>query len=37
MEELVAEGLVKNIGCSNIGTTMLRDVTNYAKVQPAVL
>jgi D-xylose reductase len=37
MEELAKEGLVKNIGCSNIGTTMLRDVLNYAEVKPAVL
>jgi len=37
MEELVAEGLVKNIGVSNIGTMMLRDVLSYAKVKPAVL
>jgi len=37
MEELVAEGLVKNIGCSNIGTSMLREVLAYAKVKPAVL
>jgi diketogulonate reductase-like aldo/keto reductase len=37
MEELVKEGLVKNIGCSNIGVTLLRDVCNYAKIKPAVL
>mgnify|MGYP006082364377 CR=1 FL=1 len=37
MEELAKEGLTKNIGCSNIGTTMLRDVLNYAEVKPAVL
>jgi len=37
MEELVAEGLVRNIGVCNIGTCMLRDVCNYAKVKPAVL
>lgn len=37
MEELVNEGLVKNIGCCNIGTAMLRDVLSYAKVKPAVL
>lgn len=37
MEELVAEGLVRNIGCSNIGPTLLRDVCNYSKVRPAVL
>lgn len=29
MEELVKEGLVRNIGCCNIGTAMLRDVLSY--------
>ncbi|KAJ9448880.1 putative NAD(P)H-dependent D-xylose reductase xyl1 [Diplonema papillatum] len=37
MEELVKEGLVRHIGLSNVGTTMLRDVLNYAKVKPTVL
>lgn len=37
MEELVNEGLVKNIGMCNIGTSMLRDVLSYAKVRPTVL
>lgn len=37
MEELVKEGLVRNIGCSNIGVGMLREVLCYAKVKPAVL
>ena len=37
MEELVKEGLVRNIGCCNIGTSMLRQVLQYAKVKPAVL
>jgi D-xylose reductase len=37
MEELVAEGLVKNIGVSNLGVMMMRDVMSYAKVKPAVL
>jgi diketogulonate reductase-like aldo/keto reductase len=37
MEELVKEGLVKNIGSSNIGCTMLRDVMNYAEIKPSVL
>ena len=37
MEELVKEGLVKNIGCCNIGTSLLRDVLSYAKVKPTVL
>ena len=33
----MAEGLVRNIGCSNIGTSMLRQVLQYCKVKPAVL
>ena len=37
MEKLVEEGLVKNIGVSNLNTSMLRDVLNYAKVKPTVL
>lgn len=37
MEELVEEGLVKNIGACNIGVSMLRDVLSYCKVKPSVL
>ena len=37
MEELVKEGLVKNIGMCNIGISLLRDVLSYAKVKPSVL
>jgi D-xylose reductase len=37
MEKLVEEGLVKNIGVCNVGTTMLRDILSYAKVKPTVL
>ena len=37
MEELVKEGLVKNIGVCNMGALMLRDVLNYAEIKPAVL
>lgn len=37
MEELVGKGLVKHIGSCNIGTSMLRDCWNYAKIKPAVL
>src|SRR3954466_9162494 len=37
MEELVAAGLVKNIGVSNFGTSLLRDMLSYAKISPAVL
>jgi diketogulonate reductase-like aldo/keto reductase len=36
MEELVAEGLVKHIGLSNMGVGLIRDVCSYAKVKPAV-
>ena len=37
MEELVKEGLVKNIGACNIGVSLLRDVLSYAQVKPTVL
>ena len=37
MEELVKEGLVRNIGVCNLGTSQLRDVLNYATIKPAVL
>lgn len=37
MEELVAEGLVRNIGVSNVGTLMLSQILQYCKVKPAVL
>jgi len=37
LEKLVDAGLVKNIGCSNIGCQMLRDVLSYAKHKPANL
>lgn len=37
MEELVKEGLVRNIGVSNMGTSLLRDICNYAIIKPAVL
>jgi len=37
MEELVSEGLVKNIGLCNTGVSMLRDILSYAKVKPTVL
>lgn len=37
MEQLVEEGLVKNIGICNVGTSMLRDILSYAKVKPTVL
>jgi D-xylose reductase len=37
MEELVGAGLVKNIGVSNFGTSLLRDLLSYANIRPAVL
>ena len=37
LEELVKEGLVRSIGCSNIGTAMLREVLHYSTIKPAVL
>jgi D-xylose reductase len=37
MEELVAAGLVKNIGVSNFGTSLLRDLLASAKIPPAIL
>lgn len=37
MEALVKEGLVRNIGVCNLGTTMLRDIVNYAEIKPSVL
>lgn len=37
MEALVDEGLVRNIGVCNVGTSLLRDVLNYARVKPTVL
>jgi D-xylose reductase len=37
MEELQKAGLVKNIGVSNFGTSLLRDMLAVAKTPPAVL
>ena len=37
MEELVRQGLVRNIGVSNVGSTKLVDILKYAKIKPAVL
>jgi D-xylose reductase len=37
MEELVTAGLVKNVGVSNFGTSLLRDLLSYARIRPAVL
>jgi D-xylose reductase len=37
MEELVREGLVRDIGVCNFGTALLRDLVNAAETPPAVL
>lgn len=37
MEALVRSGLVRRIGVSNFGTSLLRDLLAYAKIRPAVL
>ena len=37
MEDLVKEGLVRNIGLSNFGVSLIRDILNYAKIKPTVL
>ncbi|MCA9121751.1 MAG: aldo/keto reductase [Planctomycetaceae bacterium] len=37
MEGLVRDGLVKNIGVCNFGTSLLRDLLSYAEIRPAVL
>lgn len=37
MEELVAAGLVRNIGVCNFGVSLLRDLLSSAKIPPAVL
>jgi D-xylose reductase len=37
MEQLVEGGLVRQIGVSNFGTSLLRDLLSYARIRPAVL
>ncbi len=37
MEELVEEGLVKNIGFCNFTTGLITDVLSYARIRPSVL
>lgn len=37
MEDLVEEGLVRNIGICNFGTALLRDLLASARIRPSVL
>lgn len=37
MEELAKEGLVRNIGICNMGTSQIRDLLAYCSIRPAVL
>jgi D-xylose reductase len=37
MEELKQAGLVKHIGISNFGTSLIRDLLSYATIRPSVL
>jgi D-xylose reductase len=37
LEELVAAGVVRNIGVCNFNCALLRDLRSYAKIRPAVL
>ncbi len=37
MEKLVTDGLVRNIGVCNFGTSLLRDLINQSSIRPSVL
>lgn len=37
MEELKQEGLIREIGVSNFGTSLIRDLVNQASIPPAML
>jgi D-xylose reductase len=37
MERLVDEGLVRHIGVSNFGISLIRDLLSYARIRPSVL
>ncbi|MDC0308008.1 MAG: aldo/keto reductase [Planctomycetaceae bacterium] len=37
MQELVKDGLVKNIGVCNFNVSLIRDLLSYAEIPPAVL
>lgn len=37
MQELVKDGLVKNIGVCNFNVSLIRDLKSYAEIPPAVL
>lgn len=37
MEQLVREGLVRNIGVSNVASGKISDILKYAKIKPAIV
>jgi D-xylose reductase len=37
MERLVEQGLVRHIGISNFGTSLIRDLLSYCSIRPSVL
>ena len=37
MEQLVEEGLVRDIGVSNVATSLLQEIMNFSTIKPAVL
>jgi D-xylose reductase len=37
MERLVDEGLVRHIGISNFGVSLIRDLLSYCRIRPSVL
>ena len=37
VEELVREGLIRNIGCKNIDMPALQNILNHAQIKPSVI